>query len=413
MNRIIILIFLPIIFVQITGHSQSLCIEELSTISVSPAMDIGLKDQFLYVNPGNSEIKTYDISDPTNPNYKGSTTYSHSFAQKIDVYGNTIYLSRGPENNLILFDITNPLSPTEQSILALPPGVHTLSHLSNYSYAFTSDTLFVINTTNKKSPYIENKIVSPNNSGYIWKSYYSSSKALYIGSENGLLIYDNSDQSLPSYHSVLSIGKVNISVDSINNRLYVLGKSTGYNTLYLYDINDPLTPLLIYQGFANSSNDILAHKNILIQKNQDQEESISYYKTQNDTIQYITNFKGSKRFSITKTLSTDSLVIISKNGGIEILKYRDCPITALNNFLESPHLSIYPNPTQDFINIDLNNESKGLSLKIVNSFGRLIEEKEILKSVEHLSLLNYEKGIYLVSIIRKGEVILKQKIYKE
>ena len=72
MKEIVSLVFLYLFIGINLGLAQSDCIEEISTIEDNPTVfGIGLKDHYLYVNPGSSQIKIYDISNPENPTSAG------------------------------------------------------------------------------------------------------------------------------------------------------------------------------------------------------------------------------------------------------------------------------------------------------------------------------------------------------
>ena len=74
-------------------------------------------------------------------------------------------------------------------------------------------------------------------------------------------------------------------------------------------------------------------------------------------------------------------------------------------------LTVYPNPTAEFISVQDNNEVVGF-LAVYNIVGRRLKEFEFVKGDQY-SLLDLPKGMYLVQIQdRSRRIITTQKIDK-
>lgn len=336
MKKLITLLFVTLFAGLNWCFTQSNIIEEISTIVDNPTVfGIGLKDNYLFVNPGSSVIKIYDLSTPENPTSVGQITYSSDFATNLDVSGNYLYVYGGPQNNLIIFDITNPTSPIELGILQLPPsntGIWHSGHLPNYTYMTAKDTVYIINTEDKNTPFIENKIPFSGAGVYGLRDIFVTTEFLYIGIENGVLIYDNSNQALPTFQSIYPNGRLRLAVDITGNMLYTAQEWSSNYTHYISDISDPFNPNLVSQGAGGSSpgGKLLYNDEILIQTGADTgNQAVSFYKIQDDTTVYLLDFLGSINFSITDMDAVDDLYIISKNGGIEILRYNDNSTTTV------------------------------------------------------------------------------------
>lgn len=85
------------------------------------------------------------------------------------------------------------------------------------------------------------------------------------------------------------------------------------------------------------------------------------------------------------------------SAGLELWSYAD--FTGISNKKENKVLKIYPNPSQDFIKIDLNESF--VTGSIYNVSGQLI------KSIAHDNFVNisdFEKGIYFVKVISKNGI---------
>lgn len=75
----------------------------------------------------------------------------------------------------------------------------------------------------------------------------------------------------------------------------------------------------------------------------------------------------------------------------------------------SDQISIYPNPAENLIEVNLNAiKSKPVLLRIYNYNGVLLEKKTATKSAERINLRNYPPGIYFLKIPIDDQVITKK-----
>lgn len=89
---------------------------------------------------------------------------------------------------------------------------------------------------------------------------------------------------------------------------------------------------------------------------------------------------------------------------------------ALNNALSTPtfnnaKINLYPNPTQDFITISLEDNLKGSIIIFYNNLGQIVLKERITKQHQNISLQFLPKGIYHYNIASVNE-ILNGKIIK-
>lgn len=76
-----------------------------------------------------------------------------------------------------------------------------------------------------------------------------------------------------------------------------------------------------------------------------------------------------------------------------------------------PDLSVFPNPTSDYISVQDNNDAVG-HLAVVSMTGRRVKEFEFAKG-EHYSVSDLPKGMYLVQILdRNKQILTTQKLNK-
>lgn len=80
---------------------------------------------------------------------------------------------------------------------------------------------------------------------------------------------------------------------------------------------------------------------------------------------------------------------------------------------EKVELKLYPNPTVDFVNIEVNSLKEG-SFDLTNMIGKLLLSGHISNQVKTINLETYHKGIYILSVYDKhGTRISTKKILKE
>jgi len=65
---------------------------------------------------------------------------------------------------------------------------------------------------------------------------------------------------------------------------------------------------------------------------------------------------------------------------------------------ESKSFSIYPNPTQNIININVNSEDLGLPIKLFDIYGKVVLSKRIDQADINLDLENLADGIYFIRV---------------
>jgi len=72
----------------------------------------------------------------------------------------------------------------------------------------------------------------------------------------------------------------------------------------------------------------------------------------------------------------------------------------LNSAIEKSNLKLYPNPTKDYIYIELSSKHQIVSVKLYNLMGELISSNEnILQSNYRLNLSDKAKGIYFIEVV--------------
>ncbi len=90
--------------------------------------------------------------------------------------------------------------------------------------------------------------------------------------------------------------------------------------------------------------------------------------------------------------------------------------TNIEKYINADYISVYPNPTEDILNIQIeNNKSIPHFVVISDITGKTILNKEIKSLNNHtrLSLSNLSSGIYLIQIKAENQVIYRDKLFKK
>jgi len=89
--------------------------------------------------------------------------------------------------------------------------------------------------------------------------------------------------------------------------------------------------------------------------------------------------------------------------------FLDTPVNLTTNVPDLLNLKIYPNPlSSGVLNIEIPSLESDALLKVYNSKGQLILNKELKTKKNKLILNDYPAGVYLFSIEAKGKKITKK-----
>jgi hypothetical protein len=76
---------------------------------------------------------------------------------------------------------------------------------------------------------------------------------------------------------------------------------------------------------------------------------------------------------------------------------------------KSDNLKIYPNPAQDFINIEIENVSKlDFNILIINNLGQIVQQVILTQNVQQIPVSHLPKGIYTLQIRKEETVFVKR-----
>jgi CubicO group peptidase (beta-lactamase class C family) len=84
----------------------------------------------------------------------------------------------------------------------------------------------------------------------------------------------------------------------------------------------------------------------------------------------------------------------------------ECDTTSVNELITNNTVSIYPNPTQDFVSITFENKPTNLLVELYTIHGQLV----LNENSDKLYLGHLPKGLYLLNIKDKSTIIYREKI---
>jgi translation elongation factor EF-1alpha len=80
-----------------------------------------------------------------------------------------------------------------------------------------------------------------------------------------------------------------------------------------------------------------------------------------------------------------------------------------NVISESENIKIYPNPAQDFINIEVENISTSdFNILIINNLGQVVQQDRLTQNVQQIPVNHLPKGIYTLQIRNEETVYVKR-----
>jgi hypothetical protein len=122
----------------------------LSNTNSNP-QELYVQGRYVYVvSPGNQEMIIYDISNPSNPSYVGETLYgSVAAATSVYVQGRYAYVTDEYYNDIAAYDVSNPANPTfvnSSASSSVPmPSPQAIYVQGRYAYvASYGDSLMVV-----------------------------------------------------------------------------------------------------------------------------------------------------------------------------------------------------------------------------------------------------------------------------
>lgn len=97
-----------------------------------------------------------------------------------------------------------------------------------------------------------------------------------------------------------------------------------------------------------------------------------------------------------------------KDGSFSYSRIRAVVINDLPNYL-----SVYPNPTSDYLTVDANGlKSENLTFRIADVSGKLLDERPLTDKKSRIDIRNLQTGMYMISIFHNNSTVRTLKVIK-
>jgi hypothetical protein len=124
----------------------------------------------------------------------------------------------------------------------------------------------------------------------------------------------------------------------------------------------------------------------------------------NDTIIRLDHLSNGQQFSIDVGFDVNEIVfdpdlwILSKGNTIDF-------VTGTSNTEKVSNISVYPNPTVDFVHLLIDNQEKSKEYKIIDTHGKIIKQG-INQPKSPIDLRILDGGIYFIEVISESKTLL-------
>jgi len=117
-------------------------------------------------------------------------------------------------------------------------------------------------------------------------------------------------------------------------------------------------------------------------------------------------------FINTKNFGDTTLTSVSNSDDIFLVKLSPDGL-AIDKNQNVNYWSVYPNPTNNFINLDFSDGIENISVEMFNMLGQRVKVFENKNNFKNLDLSEFTSGIYLLKIIKDNETFQTIKIKKQ
>ena len=88
-------------------------------------------------------------------------------------------------------------------------------------------------------------------------------------------------------------------------------------------------------------------------------------------------------------------------------------VTSVEDFRADIEMSVYPNPTTDFISLKVESSKvEGMQYIITDFSGRVLQTENFAGDTEQINFTNYSVGTYFISVMENSQLIKSFKIIK-
>ncbi|MDH3975172.1 MAG: hypothetical protein OEV42_12900 [Deltaproteobacteria bacterium] len=293
---------------------------------------VHVSGNYAYVADGTAGIQIIDISDPANPELKGS--YDTGDASSIYVSGNYAYVGDWNDTLLHIIDISDPEIPVRVSSTFTYGNVRDIVVIGNYAY-LAADALITFDVNNPGFPSIADM------DDTIWaEGIHASGNYLYIADYYGLQIYSLSNPRNPSFKGKYDIeGEWPLAVHVSGNYAYVTNDDTG---LHIINVSDPVNPEFAgYYNMPSPAWDVFVSDNYAYVAQGSSE--IQVFDVNNPASLRLTGSYDTPGFAGAINVSGNYMYVADGHMGLQIIRPNG-PVTNVNVLDSTTITATFPNP---------------------------------------------------------------------
>lgn len=387
------------------GAGQQGDINELAVWETNSSFDVHYHEEKLFVSTDDN-IQIFDVSDPSAPE-EISTVNAPGFAMTLNVKGDYLYAGGGMETYFMIVDISDIDVPERSALIENVSGTgYQISIKEDYAFMPTnSDELYVFDITDKSSPHISDRIdVESFASGVAVKENYA-----YVGTRNGLALIDITQPGdAEKIEMVGSQDYGSISADFEGERLFIQRGDQGFDVV---DISEPAGPSVNFgETSIPTSGELVFRMGHVFQIGNSE---VGAYHVSSDEVEQVATYDNSITGQVQSVDAKDSVFFVATTNELLALSL-DSPHQPLG--IDSPlpvhSLKFYPNPAEDFLLVEGDKVDPRSELFIHNNQGTEVRSitPDNYGEVE-IDISELAPGYYYL-LLQDGEYISRVKFLK-
>jgi hypothetical protein len=101
--------------------------------------------------------------------------------------------------------------------------------------------------------------------------------------------------------------------------------------------------------------------------------------------------------------------VLKGNATIDSIDVEVCSTLSIEEPQEEPGMTAYPNPANNYLNVNITGIGGTADLRITDVLGKLVYSDEV-SSAKKIDVSNFKNGVYLVTVLERGTVIQTRRI---
>ncbi|MCB9184282.1 MAG: beta-propeller fold lactonase family protein [Flavobacteriales bacterium] len=219
------------------------CLNVAATIAAgaNPVTVAVSGDHAYVVNASSNNMMVFNISNPASPSLS-ATIATGSGPRAVAVSGDHAYVVNASSNNMMVFNISNPASPSFSATIATGSSPNSVAVSGDHAYVVntSSNNMMVFNISNPASPSLSATIATGLNPNSVT---ISGDLAFLVNySSDNMMVFDISNPASPSLSATIATGSHPYSVAISGDHAYVVNYSSV--NMMVFDISNPASPSL-------------------------------------------------------------------------------------------------------------------------------------------------------------------------